>query len=123
VKDIICSLPLTTLCRVSKSNDWFCFFSQVRDDFRLLCATETLSIDYRMGQWGLRYARSSSNPDPLYWDERGLTGRILWPQAPSSSEHSPSEVMEDEEEKIVTTPPEVQLREEDRIRLTDLRRR
>jgi hypothetical protein len=99
------------------------FFSQVRDVFRQLCADETLSIEYRREQWRLRYVRHTSNPDPLYWDERGLTRRILWPPSPSSSEHCPSEEMEDDEEEINTTPPENQLPEEDRIRLTDLWRR
>jgi hypothetical protein len=98
-------------------------FSQVRDIFRQLCADETRSIEYRRDQWRLRYVRHPSNPDPLYWDERGFTWRLLWPPSPISSEHSPSEEMEDEEEEIITTPPEIQLPEEDRFRLTDLRRR
>jgi hypothetical protein len=79
----------------------------------------------------LRFKRHTSNPDPLYWDERGFTWGLLFP-LPDPSVHSPSEDIEDEDEDIgdedmddemVETDPDFLLPEEDRLRLLDLRRR
>ena len=79
----------------------------------------------------MRFVRHTSNPDPLYWDERGFTWGLLFP-IPEPSVHSPSEDIEDEDieeensdmgGEMVEEDPELQLPEEDRLRLIDLRRR
>ena len=82
------------------------------------------------------FVRHSSNPDPLYWDERGFTWGLLFP-SPDSPVLVPSEDLEDEdpdvEEEMVDDPdvedpdvqdgPDHQWSGEDSPRVVDLRRR